>query len=88
MRLAGAAAADPPSTVRSPLSAAQRCAADALVLVFGFMDLKELAGTARACKAWLAAAAKEKPRGLRLWHIRRAAGRSLRQLLATQETHF
>ena len=52
-----AAAADPPAAVRPPLSAAQRCAADALTLVFGFIDLKELAGAARTCKAWLAAAA-------------------------------
>jgi hypothetical protein len=65
MRLNGeAATADPPAATLSPLSAAQRCAADTLTIVFGFAELKEMARAARTCKAWLAAAAKEKPRRL------------------------
>jgi hypothetical protein len=64
MRLADAAAADPPAATLSPLSAAQRCAADTLTLVFGFVELEEFVPAARTCKAWLVAAAKEKPRGL------------------------
>ena len=71
MRLnSSAAAADPPSAVRPPLSAAQSCADDPLTLAFGFIELKELAHAGRTCRAWLAAAAKEKPRGLHLWIIR------------------
>ena len=66
MRLAAteAAPADQPSDVRPLLSAAQRCAADSLALLFGFVGLKELARAVQTCRAWLATAAKDQPRGL------------------------
>lgn len=82
MRLASAdaAAADPPAATLSLLSAAQRCATDTLTLVFGFVELEELAPAARTCKAWSAAAAKEKPRGLSWWFERT---RQLRAICAS-----
>ena len=64
MRLSEAAAANPPAAVRSPPSAAQRCADDTLALVFGLIKFEELVSAARTCKAWLAASAKGQPRGL------------------------
>ena len=77
MRLSAtaAAAANPLAAVRPRLSPAQSCAADTLTLVFGFVELKEMTRAARTCKAWLATAAKEKPRGLSwtFWRAERLA---------------
>ena len=66
MRLSEAAAANPLAAVRPRLSPAQRCAADALTLVFGFIEMKELVHAALTCREWYSAAAKDQPRGLSL----------------------
>ena len=55
---------DPPAAVRPLLSPAQSCATDTITLVFGFSKFDELVFAAQTCRAWLAAAAKGKPRGL------------------------
>lgn len=48
-------------------STAQRCPDDALVSVFAFLPLADLAAALRACRSWYAASGKEASRGL---HIR------------------
>jgi hypothetical protein len=59
-----AEAANPPAVVPPPPSAAQRCAADALTLVFEFIEFEELVYATRSCPTWRSAAAKERPRRL------------------------
>ena len=64
----GAAASASPS-LSPALSPAQRCAADTLAAAFSFLSFRELAPVLRVCRGWLAAADKERPRGLEFYFV-------------------
>ena len=66
MSLCLSQAADGPIARQLQPTVAQRCHTDALHCIFAFLSLKELLPALHSCRQWLAAGAKEPPRGLKL----------------------